>query len=354
MNDDDRIVRPEDLILITGANGFIGSKVVETLLYDGFNYLRCFVRPSGDLRKLERLINRFDQARIEVVKGNLLSPDDCKIASKDVSVIFHVASGIEKTFPGCFMNSVVTTRNLLLSTLQGTSLKRFLNVSSFAVYSNSNMKRGGMIDEACEVESKFMERYDSYCFGKAKQDEIVMDYGRRYKVPYVIVRPGAVYGPGARGSIHSRVGIGTFGIFLHIGGSNKIPLTYIDNCAEGIVLAGVKKGVDGEVFNIVDDDLPTSRRFLSMYKKNVKYFKSIYVPYRMFYAFCYVWEKYSRWSEGQLPPAFNRRKCAAEWKGNRYSNKKLKDLVGWRPQVSLGEGLKRHFEYFKGMESLNA
>jgi hypothetical protein len=95
------------------------------LLCEGFNNLRCFVRPSGELRKLEGLRKVFGKASIEVVKGNLLSPDDCKRAVKDVSVIFHVAAGIEKTFPGCFMNSVVTTRNLLHSIW-----KRVLNGSS--------------------------------------------------------------------------------------------------------------------------------------------------------------------------------------------------------------------------------
>src|SRR5438874_10347596 len=51
--------------------------------------------------------------------------------------------------------------------------------------------------------------------------------------------------------------------------SNTIPLTYVDNCADAIVLAGLKPGVDGEVFNVVDDDLPSSRRFLRLYKQNV-------------------------------------------------------------------------------------
>jgi nucleoside-diphosphate-sugar epimerase len=133
-----------------------------------------------------------------------------------------------------------------------------------------------------------------------------------------------------------------------------VPLTYIDNCADAIVLAGVKRGVSGEVFNIIDDDLPMSRKFLGMYKDNVRYFKSIYIPYRVFYLFCCLWEKYSMWSDGQLPLVFNRRKCAAEWKGNRYSNKRLKDLLGWKPKVSTEDGLKRHFEYFKGLERINA
>ena len=58
-----------------------------------------------------------------------------------------------------------------------------------------------------------------------------------------------------------------FGIFLHLGGSNPIPFTYVDNCADAIVLAGLTPGVDGEVFNVVDDNLPTSRQFLRLYKQ---------------------------------------------------------------------------------------
>jgi len=351
MVEDDLIINFNDLILITGSNGFIGSKVVETLLSYGFRNLRCFVRPSSNLTNLYEIIGSFNEAKVELVKGNLHSFDDCKRATVEVSVIFHLAAGIEKSFPGCFMNSVVTTKNLLDSTLENNSLKRFLNVSSFAVYSNMNIKRHELLDETCEIESKFMQRYNAYCYGKAKQDEVVFEYSKRYNIPYVIVRPGAVYGPGTRQLIPPRVGTGTFGVFLLLGGSNRLPLTYIDNCADAIVLAGVKKGIDGEIFNIVDDDLPKNRKFLRMYKENVEHFLSICVPYRMFYLFCYLWEKYSKWSDEQLPPVFNRRKCAALWKGNRYSNEKIKNLVGWKPKISFNEASKCYFEYLKKLES---
>ena len=131
MKQSDLTINFNDLILITGANGFIGSKVVETLLAYGFRNLRCFVRPSSDLTKLNKTINSFPLANIEMVYGNLLLRNDCQIASKGVAIIFHVAAGIEKTFPGCFMNSVMTTQNLLESILQNKTFKRFLNVSSF-------------------------------------------------------------------------------------------------------------------------------------------------------------------------------------------------------------------------------
>lgn len=346
MSLDNIIINTDELILITGANGFIGAKVVETLLSYGFNNLRCFVRPSGNLTTLNKIIGSSDNAKIEVVKGNLLSREDCMAASEGVSLIFHLAAGIEKTFSGCFMNSVVTTRNLLDSNLQNKNLKRFVNVSSFAVYSNWNIRRGEMLDETCEIEDHLIERYEPYVFAKAKQDELVLEYSKKYNIPYVIVRPSVVFGVGKE-AIPSRVGIGTFGIFLHLGGSIRVPITYIDNCADAIVLAGIKKGVDGEVFNIVDDHLPRSREFLKLYKKNVGTFRSVYIPYRIFYSLCYLWERYSQWSQGQLPPAFNRRKCAAYWKGNVYSNEKLKKMLGWKPKIKFDEALKRYFAYQK-------
>jgi nucleoside-diphosphate-sugar epimerase len=183
----------------------------------------------------------------------------------------------------------------------------------------------------------------AYSFAKAKQDEIVSEYGKRFGIPYVIVRPGYVYGPGNE-AITGRVGIDTFGVFLHLGGSNTIPFTYVDNCAHAIALAGLVKGIDGEVFNVVDDDLPSSRQFLRLYKRNVKRFTSVYVPHMASFALCYLWEQYSTWSDGQLPPAFNRRRWHSVWKKTRYSNNKLKTRIGWTPRVPTAEGLKRYFE----------
>jgi nucleoside-diphosphate-sugar epimerase len=348
MRDNNLIIDPDDPILITGANGFIGSRVVAALLQSGFSNLRCFVRPSSNLTNLNAVLATASAARADVLRGNLLSREDCAGAAHDVAVIFHLAAGIEKTFPGSFMNSVVTTRNLLDAAVTAGSLRRFVNVSSLAVYSNWNIAGGGLLDESCELESQPVERAEAYTYAKLKQDQLVVEYARKYGLPYVILRPGAVYGPGTR-HLTARVGIDTFGLFFHLGGSNQVPLTYVDNCAQAIVLAGIKPGVDGEVFNVVDDDPPTSRNFLRMYKKHGRRFRSIYLPYRLFYAFCWAWEKYSRWSEGQLPPAFNRRRCSTYWKGNRYSNEKLKDRVGWKPMVPFSEAAKRYFEYVRRM-----
>ena len=342
------IIGPDDRILVTGAAGFIGSRVLPCLLDRGFRNLVCFVRPSSELAGLEATIERRPpRVRIEVLKGNLLSREDCEAASKDVALIFHLAAGIgEKSFPDAFLNSVVATRNLLDASLRCARLRRFVLVSSFAVYSNCQKSMGRLLDESCPIEERPELRGEAYCFAKVKQEQVVTEYGKNHGIPYVLVRPGSVYGA-RKGEITGRVGIGTFGSYLHLGGSNTIPFTYVDNCAEAIVLAGLVEGVDDEAFNVVDDDLPSSRQFLRLYKKNAKQFKSIYVPHLISYVLCCMWEKYSQWSEGQLPPVFNRKRWHAEWKKTCYSNAKLKTRLGWTPKVPTAEGLRRHFEACK-------
>jgi nucleoside-diphosphate-sugar epimerase len=246
------------------------------------------------------------------------------------------------------MASALGTRNLLDAFLNVGKPGRFVNVSSFAVYSNLRLKRGGLLDETCPLENAPQERFDAYGFGKLKQEEIVREYGGRYKLPYVILRPGYVFGPGKR-ELNGRVGINTFGFFVQVNGSNVLPLTFVDNCAEAIVLAGLKAGVEGEVFNVVDDELLSARHFLEAYNQRVGG-RSVRIPYSIGHLLCLLWENYCKWSKNQLPPAFNRRRCSAEWKGMRYSNQKLKHRVGWKPRVPLNQAMDAFLGQFESAD----
>lgn len=338
------IAGQEDPILVTGANGFIGSWVVRYLLARGFKRIRCLTRATSSRANLDRIRAEFPASGLEVVNGNLLSRDVCAKATDGVAVVYHLAAGVEKTFPGCFLNSAVTTRNLLDAVTMAGTVRRFVNISSLAVYSNAQLRRGAVLDETCPIDIQLVERYDPYAYGKAKQDEIVREYGRLHGLPYVIVRPGITFGPG-KAKIPGRVGIDTFGVFLHLGLGNRMPLTYVENCAEAIVSAGLTPGVEREEFNVVDDDLPRSREFLRRYKRKVRRIWTIPVPYSVFYLFNFAWEKYSDWSDGQLPPVFNRRTCEAYYKGQSFSNQKVKVLLGWRPRVAMSEALDRFCAY---------
>jgi nucleoside-diphosphate-sugar epimerase len=228
--------------------------------------------------------------------------------------------------------------------IQTGCLKRFVNVSSFIVYSGAEASWGSLLDEGSPTEKDPVGRHDAYGFGKLRQEEIVAVYARRYGLSCVTLRPGVVFGPGKK-AIPGLVGLDTFGLFLHLGGSNPVPLTYVDNCAEAIVLAGLADGVAGEIFNVVDDDLPTSREFLRQYKREVRRFRSLTLPYWLTRILSCAWSKYSDWSKGQLPPVFNSSMCAYAWKKRQFSNDKLKQRLGWRCTVPMHVALDRYFAY---------
>ena len=345
-NVDQWIVDRSAPVLVTGAAGFVGSRVAATLLRLGFERVICGVRRSSDLGLLKAAITEDQAKRCQIIEANLLSREDCRKLAADSQLVYHLVAGRGKSFPLCFQGSVITTRNLLDALVEHQLLKRLVNVSSFAVYSNFRGNQRNVWDETCPLENNLAERHDAYCFGKLKQDELVQDYQKRFGVPFTIVRPGIVFGPGKK-AIPGFAGLDTFGFFMHLGGGGRLPLTYVDNCAEAIVLAGLIKGVECEVFNVVDDELPPSRAFLRAYKRQVRNFWSVPIPYPVAYALCALWEWYATRSKGQLPPVFNRRECAFSWKARDYSNRKVKDRLGWRCRVPMQEALRRYFEYQK-------
>lgn len=335
----------DEWVLVTGAAGFIGAKVVQVLLEYGCGNIRCFVRPSSRLDRLQGILrSQQGSSRVEIVSGDLLSPEDCANAVAGVSVIHHLAASFDKSFENTFRNSVETTRNLLEAFAKVRQPRRFVHVSSFAVYSNFRMPRHAVLDEASPLEDSPRERHDAYAFGKLKQEEVVRELGRAHGLPFVVLRPGTVFGPGKR-ELTGRIGTWVGPVYLHVGGGNLLPLTYVDNCADAIVLAGMRLGIEGEVFNVVDDELLTSRQFLRAYRRRVGGFFCVPFPYVAAYGLCSVCE-FCRKGSARVPATFNRRHCAAEWKGNRFSNRKLHDGLGWKPRVPMKDAMEAFLDQF--------
>ncbi len=111
---DELLINYTDRILVTGSNGFIGSRVVAGLLDYGFTNLRCLVRPSSNLTALKEVIKCHNGVKIEIVEGNLLSQEDCNEIADGAVVTYHLAAGRgDKSFANAYLNSVVTTKNLL-------------------------------------------------------------------------------------------------------------------------------------------------------------------------------------------------------------------------------------------------
>lgn len=344
MNIRNQIINKDELILVTGASGFIGSRVLGTLMECGFTNIRCIIQKSTDADVINEIAGRYESASVEIFQGDLQRKNDSQKAVMGVSVIFHLAAGFGKSFRHIYRNTVLATRNLLDAAAGEQLIKRFLCVSSFAVYSTGGLKKGGILDETCEVYTNPGLKGEAYCCGKVKQEELLFDHNKRYGLPYVIVRPGYVYGPG-NPEISGRIGINKLNTFFHMGGSNPIPVSFVQNCADAIVLAGLSGGVEGQVFNIVDDDQPKSIEFLGAYKKHVRPLRTVVMPKLFSYLLCAFWGWSAKISGGRLPLTYNLYRWSDDWKGNRYSNRKIREQLGWKQRVSLKEGMMLYFEY---------
>lgn len=328
--------------LVTGSNGFVGARVVERLLARGAD-VRAFVRPGSDLSRLEAL--RDPKRPFEIFRGSLASPDQAAEALAGVRVVYHLAAALRGTAADMCLGTVVTSKNLLAAVARMKEPPRIVLVSSFSVYGVAKLPRGALVDESTPVEDDPRAR-DLYAQTKLRQEQLFWDAARAHDLELVVLRPGVIYGP-TSGAFSARVGLMMPGVFLHLGRDNLLPLTYVDNCAEAIVLAGERAEAVGQIYNVVDDDLPTARGYLARYKREVGPLRSLSVPYPLLVIGSHLVERYHHHSQGQLPAIFTPYKTASNWKGNQFDNAKLKGL-GWRPLVSTDEGIERTFEHLRG------
>ncbi len=336
-------------ILVTGAGGFLGVNVVERLLAHGHTDIRCFLRDKSKAARLERLTAANAESNIEICFGNLKSKADCARAVAGAEIVIHLAAGLKGAPAELFVDSVVTSRNLLEAlgarTEPPIAKTRVVLISSFGVYGVNALGRGARVDESTPLE-QFPERRDPYSHSKLRQEQLVREHQQKLGFELVVLRPGVIYGPGG-GAFSNRVGIQVGPVFLHMGGSNLLPLSYVENCAEAIVVAATHPDAAGQAYNVHDDEMPTASQYLAAYKKHVKKLRSVRLPFFATKFLAGRLERYHHRSMGQLPAIITRYKAAAAWGGNTFSNAKLHGL-GWQPLVSTPDGMMRTFEYLRG------
>lgn len=330
-------------ILITGAGGFLGKAIVERLLEHGETDLRAMVRDTSKAQGLREIAARYPQARIEIVSVNLRHPEDIPPALEDCGIIIHAAAALKGSAAEMFMDSVVASRNLLDAIVKLPKVRVVL-VSSFGVFGVAVLDRFALVDENTPMEGR-PENRDIYSYSKLRQEQLFWEYRTKTPFELVVLRPGVIYGPGG-GHFSTRVGLNFFGVFVHLGGSNPLPLTYVRNCAEAIVVAALSPDSNGEVYNVIDDELLTASQYLRQYKKQVKPMRSVPVPYSVVMMLSRLIERYSTRSKGQLPAIFTPYKTRVMWGGNRFSNAKLKG-IGWKPIISTKDALTETFAAFR-------
>ncbi|MGY0196277.1 NAD-dependent epimerase/dehydratase family protein [Leptothrix sp. BB-4] len=321
-------------ILVTGAGGFLGARIVRSLLAMGQKDLRCQIREGRGADKLAALAREHHGAQVEVVACNLLSPADTVALLQGVDLIVHAAAGTRGAAADMMLNTVVATRNLLDAMVE-QKVRRLAVVSSFAVYNTEVLADGALLDERSPTEAQGVAK-GAYAYSKVRQEQLVLDYQRRHGFEHVFIRPGVIYGDGGS-PFSSRVGIRALGWFFSLGGSVLLPLTHVDNCADAVAVAALN-GEPGGIFNAVDDDLPTCRHYLDRYRREVQKLRVFPMPYAMLAWGAKQLLAYNQRSKGQLPAVLTPYVVRSMYRPLRYDNGALK-RIGWRQAVSTKEGL---------------
>jgi len=320
--------------LVTGAAGYIGSRLVERLNKSGDEVV-ALVRPGSSVSKLGNFNGRIIQADLNKKQDVA----DLREILRGIDCIYHLAAGTSGSHYEMFMNTVVATDNLL-DCLQHCDVRRLVLVSSFSVYEMTCLSAAETLDETCPLERNVRLR-DSYTICKVRQEKLVREKCLELRIPLVVIRPGKVYGP-SDNPVFPQLGLRIPGMcFLVIGGNNILPLTHVSNCVDAIYLAGTVPGIENGVFNIVDDDLPTQREYLRCYERILPPIpRKVVVPFALFKLIARFFESASVWTKGNIPPIISSYRAHNMWKNLRYDNSRAKSALGWKPRVSTGEGIR--------------
>lgn len=328
------------LALLTGATGFLGRRVLRELVNQDWS-IRCAVRPSSDTDALAAFFGdqwQSVKSRIRFATGDLTNTDFCRDITDGVDCVLHAAAALGGSASSLVLNTVVPTRTLLTAAAD-QKVHRVVLVSSLGVYGPQKLPRGSVLDESCPLDEAPAQR-DAYTYSKTLQEEVARSISEERDLPLVVVRPGVIYGD-ERGVLSHRIGLPLGPLLLRMGGGQQIPFTYVDNCAAAIVKAGIAEDVDGQIINVVDDELPTGRDVLRRYRRSGRKVRTIAVPHWSLGCLARFNEWYSRKFEDQIPAVLTRHRVNAMWRPLKYSNERARRLLNWTPTVSLDEAFQR-------------
>lgn len=326
-------------ILITGASGFVGSEVVRQARRRGHRVV-ALIRPAG------RVPDGFgDDEDLELARLDLRSSDGLVDALDGVDSVIHLAAAKAGDLSSQFAGTVVATEHLLAAMGQA-GVRDLVAISTFSVYDYGSLASGALLDEQSPIDTAPARR-DEYARTKLVQETLYRHFGELPDHRVAILRPGMIYG--ADNLWHALLGTGLGPAFLRIGARATLPLTYVENCAEAMVLAAevlaeADSPLDGETINIVDDDLPTQAAYVAAVQARTTIPPTITVPWPLVRAGAGLLGAINRrWLDGRakFPGIAVAERLDARFKPLRYTNDKAKRLLGWTPRHSLDEAIER-------------
>ena len=315
-------------VLVTGGNGFVGRHVVSALR-ERRDTVRVLALPAEDARWL--------QARgIAVYPGDVRKPETLAAPMRGVDAVLHLAAMMDVWRPiGDYRRvNVAGTENVCRAAL-AEGVRRFVHMSSSSVY---GMALGCPADESFPL-SPFP---DPYPVTKAAGDVTVQRMIAEENLPAVIVRPDQIFGPGDHLHFGRMAGRLRAGRSVIVGpGDNALPFVYVTDAVRGLLLALDHENAAGQAFNITNDSPLTQRQLLEAIAREIGASPPrVHVPYRALYAAGYLAERAASLAPARRRPPLTRLGVAFFGTDNRYAIGKARRELGYRPRVSLREGVR--------------
>ncbi|NMB99267.1 MAG: SDR family NAD(P)-dependent oxidoreductase [Thermoanaerobaculaceae bacterium] len=235
-------------VLVTGADGFIGSHLAEALVNCGADVRAfCFYNSFGSWGWLD---NSEKKGCFEVVMGDIRDRNFVEKSMKGVDIVFHLAALIAIPYSYSAPQSFVETNVMgTLNVLEGAlkqNVKRVVHTSTSEVYGTPKIMP--------ITEENPLQGQSPYSASKIGADKLCEAYHCSFGLPVVVLRPFNTYGPrqSMRAVIPTILG-------QLLSGKKKIELgnlkpkrdlTYISDTVEGFLKVGIAKNVEGEVIQL--------------------------------------------------------------------------------------------------------
>lgn len=312
-------------VLVTGADGFIGSHLTEALLSAGYQVRALsYYNSFNDWGWLEGINN----PDLEVVSGDVRDPDFCRHITRGCSLVFHLAALIAIPYSYVAPDSYVDTN--IRGTLNMLQAARDCNVERIVVTSTSEVYGTALYVPIDENHPR--QPQSPYSATKIGADALAKSFYNAFELPVVIARPFNAYGPrqSARAIIptiitqiaagHREIKVGDL--------TPTRDFNFVTDTAAGFIALATAPGIEGREINIatgrevtMEETLHTIARLMGA---EIKWVTD---PERI-------------------------RPSKSEVRRLLGDNKLITSLTEWRPRVSLEEGLRKTIDWFVKPENL--
>ncbi|HAI20560.1 MAG TPA: oxidoreductase [Clostridiales bacterium UBA8153] len=313
-------------ILLTGATGFVGRRVAQSLVKAGHR-LTALVRPTSQ----ERYLRRLESAGVRLFRGDVTDGSSVEQALVGAEAVVHCAAHVQDW--GArepFYRANVLGTGQVASALARSGASRLVHISTTDVYGYPH--RLQVTEEHPLVSRNYYN--DTKLLGERRVLELAGDRS-------IILRPASIYGPGSRSFVVDFITQIRQGFFPFFRSRRIIAgMTYVDNLADAVLLALAAPQAGGRAYNITDGSAVTWEEFVDALAglAGVSVRKPV-LPYAVAYPAGVAMEGANILLRGKSRPLLTRMAVQLLGTHQDFSIARAQSELGYTPRVDFAQGM---------------